>query len=365
MRVVVGLACAGLVVGCLSAPPGASHDAGRDGERDGGLDKGECPAGWTRRARVELVPQIQGALEDAPVQIALGIALVAGLDLAEDLSDLRVRDAAGQPLELELEASDDDLERVWVRIPVIDAGPIAIWIFGGNPQATPQEVGDGVWDGFYRGVWHLDETPEGVYEDATPFLHHAYGPYDVGPNDDGPLGSTVDLAGDQTGLEVTGDATTAFESAITVEAVVRSDLVTTPNDDRFPIYAPAVRLAIEQAGEGFEPTLLLASKAGGGAEYTGAAGPDEVGGNWHYLVGTFGSDRMARLYVDGVLAAEVDQGFDELYPSQAVLYLGTFVDGQIDELRVSNVARSPDYVALQEQVVRGGLVTVGDPEACP
>src|SRR5688500_13704713 len=173
MRVLVGLACAGSVVGCLSAPPGARSEDGAQGE-------GECPEGWTRRARVQLAPEIQGPLEDAPVQIALGIDLVAGLDLAEDLSDLRVQDRDSQPLELELEASDDDLERVWVRIPAIDAGPSAIWIFGGSPQATPQEVGDGVWDGFYRGVWHLDETPEGVYEDATPFLHHAYGPYDVG-----------------------------------------------------------------------------------------------------------------------------------------------------------------------------------------
>lgn len=362
MRVVVGLACAGLVVGCLGAPPGASsHDAGRDA----GLADGECPAGWTRRARVELVPEIQGPLEEAPVQLALGIELVAGLDLAEDLSDLRARDSEGQPLELELEASDDDLERVWVRIHAIDAAPMRIWIFGGNARAIPDEIVDGVWDGFYRGVWHLDEGPDGVYEDATPFLHHAYGPYDVGPNDSGPLGSTVDLAGDQTGLEVEGDQTTAFESAITVEAVVRSDLVTTPDDDRFPIYAPAARLAIEQASEGFEPTLLLASRGGGGSEYTSTIGPDEVGSDWHYLVGTFGPDQMARLYVDGSLVSEQDQGFDELYPSQAVFYLGSFVDGQIDELRVSNVARSPDYVTLQDQVVRGSLVTVGDPEACP
>ena len=358
MRVLVGLACAGLVVGCLNAPPGASSG-------DGGHREGECPEGWTRRAHVQLAPEIQGPLEDAPVQIALGIDLVAGLDLVEDLSDLRVQDADGQPLALELEESDDDLERVWVRIPMIDASPSGIWIFGGNLEATPEEGGNGVWDGFYRGVWHLDEGPEGVYEDATPFLHHAYGPYDVGPKDDGPLGSTVDLAGDQTGLQVEGDQTTAFESAITVEAVIRADLVTTPGNDRFAIYAPSVRLAVERAAEGFEPTLLLASRAGGGTEYTSTPGPDNVGDAWHYLVGTFGPDQMARLYVDGVLAAEEDQGFDELYPSQAVLYLGTFVDGQIDEVRLSNVVRSPDYVTLQDQVVRGSLVTVGDPEACP
>lgn len=355
MRVVVGLACAGLWGGCLSAPPGATDD---------GHNEGECPAGWTRRAPVELSPEIQAAVEDAPIQIALGIDLVAGLDLAADLSDLRVQDGEGKALELELEASDDDLERVWVRIPLVDAGPTGFWIFGGNPQATPAEVGDGVWDGFYRGVWHLDEPPEGISEDATQFLHHAYGPFDQDLNDDGPLGSTVDLDGNQFGLEVEGDGTTAFESAITVEAVVRSNPIASPSTFRYPVYAPAVRLAVEQA-DGFEPALLLASRAGGGADYTNTIGPDAVGSDWHYLVGTFGADQMARLYVDGVLDAEEDQGFDQLYPSQAALYLGTFVDGQIDELRVSNVARSPDYVTLEDQVVRGTLVTVGDPEACP
>src|SRR5690349_19608786 len=148
MRVVVGLACAGLVVGCLGAPPGASPS------RDAGLDEGECPVGWTRRARVELTAEILGALEDAPVQIALGSDLVAGLDLAADLSDLRGRDAEGQPLELELEASDDDVEHVWVRIPVVEPGRSGFWIFGGNARAIPEEGGDGVWDGAYRGVWH-------------------------------------------------------------------------------------------------------------------------------------------------------------------------------------------------------------------
>ena len=90
-------------------------------------------------------------------------------------------------------------------------------------------------------------------------------PLDQNFVDDGPLGSTVDLAGTQVGLEIEGDPTTAFETAITVEAVIRAD----------------------------------------------PAGPDAVGSDWHYLVGTFGPDRMARLYVAGL----------------------------IDELRVSNVVR--------------------------
>jgi hypothetical protein len=284
------------------------------------------------------------------------------LALAGDLRDLRVLGPDGESLEIEVETSGDGSTHVWVRIPRLDGSAPALWIVGGNPDATPAEQVEGVWDSSYRGVWHFDEPPEGIHQDSTVFLHTAYGGPDLGEADEGPLGSTIDLAGDQTGFEVEGDATTAFTTAVTVEAVVRSTSVL--RTDRYAIYAPSVRLAIERDSEA-KPALMLASEESGGGSYSSIVGGTAIGPEWHYLAGTFGPDRMGRIYVDGVLEEELDLAFAELYPSVAALYLGTYFLGQIDELRLSNVVRSADYVTVQHHVVRGTLVTVGDVEDCP
>jgi len=362
MRALLGLACAVLSGACLSAPPESVPEAADDAS----VEQVGCPAGFTRRARVEFsrpaVSALIGPVEDVPVQVVIDGEQAQSLALAGDLRDLRVLGPDGESLEMQLEASGDGRSHVWVRIPRIDSDARAIWIVGGNPDATPAAEVEGVWDAFYRGVWHLDEPPEGIHEDSTPFLHHAYSGPDLGENDDGPLGSTIDLDGGQTGFEVEGDPTTAFTTAVTVEAVVRSksQLLT----DRYAIYAPSVRLSIERESLG-KPELLLASLESGGGTYSSTAGVTSIGSTWHYVVGTFGPDRAARVYVDGVLETKLDQEFGELYPSQAAFYLGTYFAGQIDELRLSNVVRSADYVAVQDHVVRGTLVTVGDVEDCP
>ena len=77
---------------------------------------------------------------------------------------------------------------------------------------------------------------------------------------------------------------------------------------------------------------------------------------WYYIVGTYDGSKM-RVYVNGVLEGEEDES-RALYPtSTAHLYLGRqpwsgfeyYFDGIIDEVRISNVARSESEIQAHYQ----------------
>lgn len=91
----------------------------------------------------------------------------------------------------------------------------------------------------------------------------------------------------------------------------------------------------------------------------GAFTPDE----WHYLVGTYDGTAM-QIYVDGVVRKTVpaDGPIDS---AEAPMLAGStnlqyYLDGRLDELRLSSVPRSPAWIALQWASMTGELVTVGD-----
>ncbi|MCP3682408.1 MAG: DUF2341 domain-containing protein [bacterium] len=69
---------------------------------------------------------------------------------------------------------------------------------------------------------------------------------------------------------------------------------------------------------------------------------DIYGDKWHHLVMTYNSTHE-RLYVDGVLATEINVG-ESIATNDNNLTLGDYFDGIIDEVRVSNVSRSSDWV---------------------
>ncbi len=84
--------------------------------------------------------------------------------------------------------------------------------------------------------------------------------------------------------------------------------------------------------------------------------------NWHHVVGVYdASDESLDLYVDGVLSNDFPVFADPLLPrdqdflgdltvgARPVSIMKSF-RGRIDELRVSDVARSPDWVVSSYEV---------------
>lgn len=90
-----------------------------------------------------------------------------------------------------------------------------------------------------------------------------------------------------------------------------------------------------------------------GGRYTCSAagsGTPYADGAWHYIVGTMDSTNIRRLYVDGVLIAgpSGNSGPADPSPNQLAIgssaALGNHFIGQIDEVRLQSVARTPEEI---------------------
>ena len=108
---------------------------------------------------------------DFPMLVRLNPANVSGFSyedfIQSDYSDLAFFDASGNALAFDVDtwnASGESL--VWVRVPSFAAGTVITCAYGGLVKNDLHQPA--TWSG-YRGVWHLNETGDGVQaiSDAT------------------------------------------------------------------------------------------------------------------------------------------------------------------------------------------------------
>jgi glucose/arabinose dehydrogenase len=167
--------------------------------------------------------------------------------------------------------------------------------------------------------------------------------------------SSIDF-GNRSAFEITG--------AMTIEAWIQ---VANPNADVF-----ARILSKKNAWNGtggyeleYNPEQNFLTILGSGGDFGRAEGVDLDTG-WHYVAATIAGDQAA-LFVDGV-DVTTDSTISPLMESNQALVIGrtssghSHFTGGIDEVRVSSVARSADWIAAQFQSMSDASVTYGTRE---
>ena len=236
----------------------------------------------------------------------------------------------------------------WVRIPTLlrNANTL-IYMYYGNPGVTsPTANPTGVWDSSYKGVWHLQET-SGSYLDSTgnnnagtPTVTSRTATAKIGTNapqfDSATnnnincgTGSSLDFSGNMT-LEAwiypTGWGEGGFGGII--ERGAGSDV-----GYEFYIRQPSTSLAIYD-----------------GTSLAGNVGSITLN-TWQHVVAVVTGGSNASFYVNGVGAGSGSWTFAP--GGSATFYMGSFSDmtdtfaGTIDEVRVSNVARSACWIGTE------------------
>ena len=113
----------------------------------------------------------------------------------------------------------------------------------------------------------------------------------------------------------------------------------------------------------FENTV---TSLGSGSDFGRANGIDLDAASWHYLVATHDGG-WARIFVDGFDLTS-DPTASPLIASSQALHIGRVSGGggnfmgDIDEVRISNVARSADWIAAQHRSMTDSFVTFGVPQ---
>jgi hypothetical protein len=267
-------------------------------------------------------------------------------------------DAAGTtPLAFERESYNASTGAVnfWVKVPTLShtADTVLYLFYGNSSVTTDQSNKTAVWDSNFKGVWHLNETSGTVNSDSTSNAINANKLSASSPSPAAGLfggvqsfnGSTdyitvantpaIDVGGANhtVGIWFKANSYSSYSTLFTKEA---NPAGTTNRDYSF---------WINSASNGW----WAAGNSGSGL---GWSSPGFTTGGWHYLVMTrTGSAEVA--YLDG--SAKVSATFSGTTDSGGNLEIGAdhlfanglYWNGSLGEMRISNIARSADWIATE------------------
>lgn len=297
-------------------------------------------------------------LVDVPVLIALDPSMIAYGTIDDPATDLRFVDPrTGEELAYEVSHWDEDGEsHVWVRVPRLTAGASAdeIALTWGPDVGTGGTIPREVWRG-HELVLHLEQL-DAVPDAAGHFVGTAAG-VTAAP---GVVGAGVGLAAggvlavpDQRSL-LDGWPTFTLELWLHPEAALVT--AATPGATLLTAQGPVATFRIEPVGDHLELRAAFAF-ADSGVQVVSAEVPS---GAWSHLA-VVADGAQLRIYRDGSEVAAV-AATGALAPStsypEGLELGGEPFEGVLDEVRISAVARSPDWLRAQVLSMTRALVQV-------
>jgi hypothetical protein len=313
-----------------------------------------------------------GALASFPLLLALDSTRIDFSKTVGKGDDLRFTDAAGTLLAYEVEDFAPPSATVWVNVPAIAPHAMTvIWMYYGNRLAKPADDASKVWDATFVGVWHLKDAKDTTARNGSS-NHGAQ------PTATGRIGPAMTFSGNNQYID-TGAAQQL--ATWTVEAWAKS--AAAPNESGW--YGPVMRdqnygigwdcnpawwpksaqaISVLIAGADAGPCLSGWCRASFG---TPGAADALVMGTWYDTVATFDGQTL-RAFTDGSLHdAQPVVGTPGNASGGAKIGANLsndrFFNGTVDEVRISNVVRSPDWISAQYRAMTDQYVTYKDEQA--
>ncbi|HEY7759920.1 MAG TPA: DUF2341 domain-containing protein [Burkholderiales bacterium] len=319
---------------------------------------------WQRRRQITIDNLGRTALTDFPILVALDGSKIDYAQTQNAGQDLRFVDANGTLLAHEIESwNESGTSYVWVRVPQVDANSNVDYItmYYGNAVAADGQNADAVWNPAYVGVWHMT----GGVQDSSGTGNNGTNSGTVAIA--GRIGDARDFDGNNDYVSVTNNATLQLTSTMTLEGWIRLDSFGAGSDVSILIRKGDDNPNNYQFSIGNQTPYFTINDG----ESTGLLSPSNLGASqWYHLSATFdGATR--RMYINGVQVAS-DSFATPAGTDTRNLYIGgrtgstDVTNGRLDEIRVSNVAHSADWIAAQyANVTSAGFLTFGAEQATP
>ena len=358
-----------LVVGCRSNFDAVvSTDAMADAQpiEFDGCVAGEADCAWSHRAPVVIDAQNSETLVDVPVPVVLSAANFDFSAASSTGADLRfTTGSATEPLTYEVDEWRVDRAIVWVRLPILEPTGSTIFLYYGNAAASAPEFSTAVFDDDFVGIWHLADAGEAEQLDASSYNNHGQ-PVGAVTSDVGVLESAARFDG--TSFINAGNAS-IFEltSTGTLSAWVRFDSLTTFAS---PVAKtefgdnPNYSYGFRRDGESSGSMAATVSDGVDDAEALTEISPPALDRWYHYTARWDGSELV--MFIDGERSgAAVTQRTSQTNSAHNVTIGCAFspgctsdagVDGVVDEVRISRIARSNDWIATQFRLANGSVV---------
>lgn len=323
-------------------------------------------ADWTSRKKISI--NLPTAVAPSEAQVVVPLRLHTGnfifTDAQQNGADLRfVSGDDKTPLNFHIERFDDinELAIIWLQLPkpVAGAAPATIWMYYGNEKATAGENSKTTFDANQTMVLHLSDK-DGVPKDASA---NANLPAEAtaarsltallggGARFDG---KSVLLYPATTGLKLSPTGGFTFSAWIKATAGQTNGVLFSQVDGTKSLTISlvdgkvAARVVDGKGGEfALPPTAALEA------------------GAWHHLAVT-AQDKLV-VYIDGKPAATADMTMTDLAGTVAIGATTSHesgFNGEMDEITLSNSARSAGWIALAQASQNvDTLLKVGEPEA--
>jgi hypothetical protein len=322
-------ACASAVVALVAC--GANHHAA-----PAGTSASRRP-GWAARVDIAIKLPNASVLTEFPVPLRLTRERVDFARIASDGHDLRFTDSNGVDVPFEIERFDArKVTWVWVRLPRVEPGrDTRLMMYFDNPKAPYLEPSEArtVWGAELAGVYHLDDT----IDDSSPAQSATSGT-GMSPAD-GIVGPAHYFAGKP--IDDITSTTAALPSA-------QHAICAWANTDQIGA-GRSVMLA------GYATFALLRQGADARCGSAAAANAFAIG-TWRQVCCVHAGN-VDQIYVDGVPAAKAPAAHED---AGGTLHIGggSWI-GVIDEVRVSRVAPSADWIATDHAAMTTDVATFG------
>jgi hypothetical protein len=299
-------------------------------------------------------------VEEFPLLVRLHSDYFDFTQAQPDGADLRFSSASGEPLAYQIERWDakQGVADVWVRVPkIVGNARQELRLHWGNASAKSESSGKAVFNAAngYLSVWHMNDP---VQDDVGTL-----------PSTDAGTTATIGMIGAARhfpggkgifcGDKIAGYPTGA--GAHSTEAWLR---IEKPN-------ATIIGWGNEGGGRGSKVRMLFRSPPHIkiDSDFSDVNSDSRLLlGEWIHVVHTYEREK-ARIYINGQLDGAAKPLLDIKTPGR--LWLGGWYHqydfvGDLDEVRISQTARSADWIKLQyanqqlQQTVVGPLVQLGD-----
>ena len=288
--------------------------------------------------------------------------------------DLRFTEASGNTeLNYEVESwNTNGASYVWVQVPSLATNVSIRAYWGQAADAAPAYTTNGAtWSNGYVAVWHFAETSGTTLSDsAGNYPGVAQGGVDL--SEAGRIGSGGRFDGSDDCVALTGMSKIAAQAQLTVSGWARLDALGSGDADDSAIFTTS---------SSSDPILFwynYTAVTTGDKAYTFNVGETSSGANrantgsgiaaalvWQHVVGVM-SNTSRRIYVDGTQRA-TSTGVAAATGATTAGFLGKWsnsanfsFDGAMDEVRISTLARSADWVKAEyDTVARAAFASYG------
>jgi hypothetical protein len=320
---------------------------------------------WRYRKQIALHhEQVAGhfPLKDFPVLISIIDSDVAGVETGNG-SGIVFTDGNGQRVPFEIESYDARTGALiaWVKVPYLSPTiDSVICLYYGVPATVNAHDKEALWSDGYLGVWHLGMGDSLAKDSTAHALHGSMSTAPVLPAA-GIIGSAGQFAGYRPPTYLnsprflqmgTGTLLQNTDSnQLTLEAWIKR---ASPNDGGTIINAGGGGVggyswSVGGTGAGAQTNRIYLFKSGAASIAPHGDVPTDT--EWHSLVAVFNGSALTS-YVDGRPQETMSVAANTFDPAASPLTIGSYDNandffGTLDEIKVSNVARSSDWILTE------------------